>query len=257
MPKKVIDITKGGITSKAPLSENEKIICPNCSEETKANVFDAFWCNSCERIIDEDDATVIYECNNCGETFSREESYDGFSHKCPNCGRFGSVLTENACPDCYEELEEVEVVECEKCREVFRLSDAKTRKEEVKKKWEPLGEKGDRFVSPDSSTFIVVRWVDRKNEEIVADAMDIYAENYGVAISTRLQYLNNELLKNWKKVSYEEYQELFDKKYNEKAIEASKKYGLKLYRCKKCGRMQAGESYRCNRCLSREIELVS
>jgi len=67
-------------------------------------------CEACETIWSEDGAPefeVFYECGNCGTIFSRGDSYDGDSHRCPDCMKFSSKLYDKGCPEC----EEGEVVE--------------------------------------------------------------------------------------------------------------------------------------------------
>jgi predicted RNA-binding Zn-ribbon protein involved in translation (DUF1610 family) len=60
-----------------------------------------WFCQSCEEVIE--DPVTLYECGECGTIFSRENSADGNSHKCPDCNRFAAKLTAHGCPDCEEE----------------------------------------------------------------------------------------------------------------------------------------------------------
>ena len=71
----------------------------------------AWHCTSCEAELTDDGADqgqgALYECADCGP-FSRGNSADGDSNRCPNCGHFGAKLADLACPECNEgELEPV------------------------------------------------------------------------------------------------------------------------------------------------------
>jgi len=60
-------------------------------------------CSECEHLFVEDelgDLEPLYECNDCGTVFTRSNSYDGGSHKCPDCSRFSSKLSEDGCSEC-------------------------------------------------------------------------------------------------------------------------------------------------------------
>jgi hypothetical protein len=72
----------------------------------------AWRCGGCEAEFTDADADqgqgALYECGECGNPFSRGNSADGDSNRCPDCNRFGAKLAEFACPDCNEgELEPV------------------------------------------------------------------------------------------------------------------------------------------------------
>lgn len=73
------------------------------------------YCQDCDMVFNLDDVDLdspLYECNSCGTLFTRDGSFDGCSHRCPNCGKFGSKLGPTACPECEGQvLEEVEVEE--------------------------------------------------------------------------------------------------------------------------------------------------
>jgi len=63
----------------------------------------AYECDECgERFLEsvKDDASSLYECSNCGSKYTRDNSADGSSHRCPDCGKFGSKLSEMGCPEC-------------------------------------------------------------------------------------------------------------------------------------------------------------
>jgi DNA-directed RNA polymerase subunit RPC12/RpoP len=53
------------------MSAGKVITCPGCG-------------------ADQDDCDALYECGDCGETFTREESADGDSNRCPSCNRFAA-----------------------------------------------------------------------------------------------------------------------------------------------------------------------
>ena len=93
-------------------------------------------CLSCDVITLEDgnEPIKLYECGNCGTIFSRENSADGDSHRCPDCLKFASVLrADGGCPECQEsELEdETDVWVCTDCDETFESKeDADSHEEE-------------------------------------------------------------------------------------------------------------------------------
>jgi hypothetical protein len=58
-------------------------------------------CSDCEEILDVKPEEPYYCCDRCGEGFSRENSADGDSHRCPGCGGFGS-REGFACTECGE-----------------------------------------------------------------------------------------------------------------------------------------------------------
>ncbi len=72
-----------------------------------------WYCATCEEVTKE--PVTLYQCNECGTTFSRENSADGNSHMCPDCNTVASELTTHGCPDCEEgdECEEVMAVEAD------------------------------------------------------------------------------------------------------------------------------------------------
>jgi uncharacterized C2H2 Zn-finger protein len=80
-----------------------------------------FKCTNCDTLwADEPEYVVLYECGDCGEIFSRENSYTGDGHQCPSCHKFSAKLTDRGCPDCQEgEVEGEELHQCEICEEVF------------------------------------------------------------------------------------------------------------------------------------------
>jgi transposase-like protein len=66
------------------------------------------YCSSCDAIVVEDEVSEVprYECGDCGDTFSREDSSDGDSNRCPNCNKFAAKCEDTAyCGECEDELD--------------------------------------------------------------------------------------------------------------------------------------------------------
>lgn len=81
----------------------------------------AYQCQEDDGHVTLEPGPALYECS-CGETFNRDESYDGGSHQCPVCQKFASNLADGSCPECgTAEVVEVDAVECPDCQEVFTL----------------------------------------------------------------------------------------------------------------------------------------
>lgn len=68
------------------IAEVEVWVCPNCAE-----VF-----------TEEPELTTLYECGNCGTTFSKE---DEGSNRCPDCNKFAAKQDDGGCPECAEAWE--------------------------------------------------------------------------------------------------------------------------------------------------------
>lgn len=64
-------------------------------------------CTLCEELSYENEVgSPLYECGNCGEVFDALVKSD--SHRCPSCSKFGSKVSDEACPKCGEaEVEHV------------------------------------------------------------------------------------------------------------------------------------------------------
>lgn len=62
-------------------------------------------CPECMELADNLQPEPVYECGDCGEIFSRSNSFDGDSHRCPSCGKFSTKICAEGCPDCAIELE--------------------------------------------------------------------------------------------------------------------------------------------------------
>ena len=81
---------------------------PTMKPERKTKC-DNYRCVDCEKNYEAIEVSPLYECSGCGTEFSREESYDGMSHTCPDCHKWGTISNpELVCPDCHEEVEEVD-----------------------------------------------------------------------------------------------------------------------------------------------------
>ncbi|MDM7940114.1 MAG: hypothetical protein QUS07_07220 [Methanothrix sp.] len=83
-------------------------------------------CPECDTLFDIQDVEAtdpVYECSSCGEVFTRSNSYDGDSHKCPQCGKFGSKVEDTCCPDCEAPInvprERIEGFQCPECEGYF------------------------------------------------------------------------------------------------------------------------------------------
>lgn len=65
-------------------------------------------CPGCDHVFDEEpELTTLYECGNCGTTFSKE---DEGSNRCPDCGKFAAKQDDGGCPECGEAWEGLEAV---------------------------------------------------------------------------------------------------------------------------------------------------
>jgi putative DNA primase/helicase len=67
-----------------PLGDGTKFVCDNCEDD-----FD-----------DDSEAESLYECAECGSRFTRSNSADGDSHRCPDCNKFGHKVSDAGCPSC-------------------------------------------------------------------------------------------------------------------------------------------------------------
>ena len=70
------------------------------TDEPVREVFD-YECQACEhQFNDGDEGGPLYECSRCGTTYTRDESADGDSNRCPNCNIFGAKVADLTCPEC-------------------------------------------------------------------------------------------------------------------------------------------------------------
>jgi len=118
-----------------------------------------FRCEACEHLFNEDEAGAAkYACSRCGQEFTRDESADGDSNRCPECNIFAALIADMTCPECgSEEVEEGEFegppeptaeelaeraakqVEAEAHSAILRAEhDAK--RQAQRQKWEALGD---------------------------------------------------------------------------------------------------------------------
>jgi hypothetical protein len=79
---------------------------------TDVETIQAFHCPDCDALVEEDSIeSGLYECGECGDAFTRENSADGESNRCPNCNKFAAKIADHGCPECgTAELEETEAV---------------------------------------------------------------------------------------------------------------------------------------------------
>ena len=76
-------------------------------------------CASCGFALGkDDDLDPKYECGSCGSEFTRSESADGDSHRCPYCNKFGAKTFDAACPECGEGMDPGLALVCPKCDEL-------------------------------------------------------------------------------------------------------------------------------------------
>ena len=62
----------------------------------------AWMCTECEALqtAEEHEPEPLFECADCGERFTRDNSADETGHRCPQCLKFSRKLAEHACTDC-------------------------------------------------------------------------------------------------------------------------------------------------------------
>lgn len=63
-----------------------------------------FRCDECDHEVEEAELEEqpLYECDSCSSNFTRDNSADGCSHRCPECNKFGRKISDYACPECNE-----------------------------------------------------------------------------------------------------------------------------------------------------------
>ena len=72
-------------------------------KEVAAQTATPFKCDTCEETCeDETMAQPLYECGDCGDKFTSENSADGCGHSCPSCNKFGRKVSDMGCPSCGE-----------------------------------------------------------------------------------------------------------------------------------------------------------
>ena len=78
---------------------------------------DAYQCISCD-VIRDDFTECLYNCGSCGCTFTKDQSEDGESNRCPECNKFSSKEADYACADCeLSETNPVTAYACPTCNE--------------------------------------------------------------------------------------------------------------------------------------------
>ena len=79
----------------------------------------AYKCQECEAISEEVGET-LYECLSCGTTFTKDNSADGVSHRCPDCNKFASKRADKSCIECSEgEVDDIGAYSCPVCDELY------------------------------------------------------------------------------------------------------------------------------------------
>jgi len=86
-------------------------------------VVTAYWCDNCETMSTESSGP-LYECRECGHPFNRENSFDGESHRCPDCRKFSARVADSSCIECGEaEAEKCVAYECRICGDLVAVED--------------------------------------------------------------------------------------------------------------------------------------
>jgi len=83
-----------------------------------------WWCEGCAEAVEASDLEPKYECGSCGSEYSRSMSADGDSHRCPDCNKFGSKVSEEACPNCGEDCQEQEMGLCAEHDQLYEIGGA-------------------------------------------------------------------------------------------------------------------------------------
>jgi Zn-finger nucleic acid-binding protein len=101
----------------------------------------AYKCESCEEISESFEDEPLYECNGCGNRFTRSNSADGDSSRCPTCQKFSGKVSDTVCEKCGEgEVTEIEAMHCTICGSYFEAKDIEgdecpvCKEQEMKKK---------------------------------------------------------------------------------------------------------------------------
>jgi len=70
-------------------------------------------CEECGEVSNDMQIEPLYECSSCGQKYTRSNSSTGAGSGCPNCSRFGKLISNFSCPECQEgPLEEVVAFRC-------------------------------------------------------------------------------------------------------------------------------------------------
>lgn len=91
----------------------------------EVEVFEGWHCTECDEYHADVDENPLYECGECGDTFTREENGD---NRCGTCNKFAAKIADRACPSCNGVLEESTdtVLDCPYCDgtdEIFNADD--------------------------------------------------------------------------------------------------------------------------------------
>jgi hypothetical protein len=110
--------------------------------EVKLETRDGKQCNGCQKVFEDgDELEPVYECGSCGEEFTRDESSDGDSNRCPSCNKFAAKSDDKAkCPDCGDDVEDVTLVKHPKTGEWVNEDDYDEDEEEDAAAEPPTGD---------------------------------------------------------------------------------------------------------------------
>jgi len=100
--------------------------CPECDQvkDPEAEVIQAWRCEGGCDLTEESSESPLYECGDCGDSFTRDNSADGASNRCPSCNKFAARIADVGCDDCGEsEAIQVDAVACE-CGTIFEVTSA-------------------------------------------------------------------------------------------------------------------------------------
>lgn len=88
-------------------------------------IIDVYNCDGCDTVYGDGDDGLepVYECNSCGEVFTRSNSNNGNNHQCPQCLKFGAKLSDHGCTNCNQETEMMDGVVCDECGESILVDD--------------------------------------------------------------------------------------------------------------------------------------
>jgi DNA-directed RNA polymerase subunit RPC12/RpoP len=103
------------MASEAGAFARESPLVSDVPDDSDLETAQAYKCVECGE-ISEEAGDRLYECGDCGTTFTRENSADGMSHRCPDCSRFAAKVTDQSCVECQEgEAEEITAYKCPRC----------------------------------------------------------------------------------------------------------------------------------------------
>jgi hypothetical protein len=57
-------------------------------------------CEGCDELVSDEEVEEVGPLYECCQTFTRQDSHDGDSNRCPSCFKFAAKVAEEACPHC-------------------------------------------------------------------------------------------------------------------------------------------------------------